>query len=537
MRVYTVRLLAAFALLLNIGCSSKAEPFTTEMVPMRDGTKLATDFYLPKGDGPFPVVLIRTPYERNGAEGFVGQGYAVVIQSTRGRYKSEGISRVFVDDGWGSNQDGADVVNWIASQKWCNGKIGTFGGSANAITQYMMAGSHPKGLTAICAIMAPTSFYNQCVYQNGAMREEQIINWLKMCQYNTDNLALWQAHPNYDAFWAKMNLAERFSAVNVPGLHIGGWYDTFQQGVLDAFEGLQQHGGVGAKGNQRLIIGPFSHGSWEKVGEFTYPNATKMNPIIASVDWLNEKLKGVKPVIAAPVVQYYTMGAIGETGAPGNEWHIANAWPIPAVNTNYYLQSGSQLSKNRPNNNVKPASYQFDPKNPVPSLGGCNLTIAAGPMDQRPSENRSDVLLFNTDELSVPIEVTGHIKAKLWITSTAKDTDFTAKLTDVYPDGRSMLVCDGIIRARVRKSLSKPEMLTPGKPTLLEVDLWSTSMVFNKGHRIRLAISSSNSPRFDVNPNTGELPWQAKKTIVATNSVLMDAAHPSVLVLPIVTKK
>ncbi|MHB1461500.1 MAG: CocE/NonD family hydrolase [Armatimonadota bacterium] len=534
MRTLLIRLCAAIAVLLTFGCSSKAEPFTTEMLPMRDGTKLATDIYLPKGDGPFPVVLIRTPYERSGAEGFVGQGYAVVIQSTRGRYKSEGISKIFVDDGWNTNQDGADCVTWVKAQKWCNGKIGTFGASANAITQLMMAGSRPAGLTAICAIMAPTSFYNQCVFQNGAKREEQVVNWLKMCQFNTDNMALWQAHPYYDGFWAKMNLAERFSTVNVPGLHIGGWYDTFQQGTLDAFEGLQKRGGPGARGQQRLIIGPFSHGGWEKIGDFTYPNGTKVNPIIASVEWLNDKLKGIKSAVPAPAVQYYTMGAIGEANAPGNEWRIADTWPVPAQQTTYYLQPGSQLSTSQPKANVKPASYKFDPKNPVPSLGGCNLTIASGPMDQRPSESRPDVLLFSTEKLSQPVEVTGRIKAKLWITSTAKDTDFTAKLTDVYPDGRSMLVCDGIIRARVRKSLTKPELLTPGKPTQVEVDLWSTSLIFNKGHRIRLAISSSNSPRFDVNPNTGELPWLAKKTVIATNSILLDAAHPSVLVLPIV---
>lgn len=536
MRTLIIRFLTAFAVLFTFGCSSKAAPFTTEMVPMQDGTKLATDVYKPTGDGPFPVILMRTPYERNGAEGFVGQGYAVVIQSTRGRYKSEGISKIFVDDGWNANQDGAQCLAWLKSQKWCNGKIGMFGASANAITQYMLIGSQTKDLAAICAIMAPTSFYNQCVYQNGAVREEQVINWLKMCQFNTDNLQLWQAHPNYDGFWTKMNLAERFSVVNTPGLHIGGWFDTFQQGTLDAFEGLQKRGGPGAKGQQRLIIGPFSHGGWEKVGEIAYPNAAKVNPIIASVEWLNDKLKGVKPVIAAPAVQYYTMGAIGEIGAPGNEWRVADSWPVPATQTTYYLQPGSLLNTAKPVGKPKPASYQFDPKRPVPSLGGCNLTIASGPMDQRSVENRPDVLLFSTELLSKPVEVTGHIRAKLWITSSAKDTDFTAKLTDVYPDGRSMLVCDGIIRARVRKSLAKSELLIPGKPTQLEVDLWSTSMVFNKGHRIRLAISSSNSPRFDVNPNTGELPWQAKKTIVATNSILLDAAHPSVLELPVVTK-
>ncbi len=534
MRRFAVNICMLLAVTCYLGCSVKAQPYNTQMVPMRDGIKLATDIYLPSGNGPFPVVLMRTPYGRGGAEGFLAQGFAVAIQNTRGRYGSEGFAKIFFDDGWGANQDGADTIAWIKSQKWCNSKIGMYGGSANGMTQYLAAGSQPEGLTAITAIIAPANIYNQCIYQNGALREEQAVNWVNMCQFNADNMSLWHEHSSYDSFWKTYNLNERFGKVHTAGLHIGGWYDTFQQGTIDAFVGLQKHGGAGAKGHQRLIIGPFSHGVWDKVGEFTYPNVGQVNVDMACLEWLNEQLKGMPPAAKRYAVTYYTMGAVGEPAAPGNQWRYANAWPIPAKETSWYPSPDGSLTQSKPTANNKPMSYQFDPKNPVPTRGGCNLTIPAGSFDQRSVENRPDVLLFNSAPLNAPVEVTGHIRAKLWITSSTKDTDFTAKLTDVYPDGRSMLVCDGILRARYRKSLSKPEWLTPGKPTLVEVDMWSTSIVFNKGHRIRLALSSSNSPRFDVNPNTGGFSWDGGKPVIATNSVLTDSAHPSVLLLPIV---
>ena len=201
MRRFAVNICMLLAVTCYLGCSVKAQPYNTQMVPMRDGIKLATDIYLPSGNGPFPVVLMRTPYGRGGAEGFLAQGFAVAIQNTRGRYGSEGFAKIFFDDGWGANQDGADTIAWIKSQKWCNGKIGMYGGSANGMTQYLAAGSQPEGLTAITAIIAPANIYNQCIYQNGALREEQAVNWVNMCQFYADNMSLWLEHSSYDSFW------------------------------------------------------------------------------------------------------------------------------------------------------------------------------------------------------------------------------------------------------------------------------------------------------------------------------------------------
>jgi putative CocE/NonD family hydrolase len=322
---------------------------------------------------------------------------------------------------------------------------------------------------------------------------------------------------------------------NAPCIHVAGWYDILLQGNIDAFVGMQYHGGKNALGKQKLIIGPFSHGAIDKVGEFTFPHATDHNPYVEWFDWYDECLKGPGPEASKlKAVTYYTMGAMGEAGAPGNEWRSSDVWPIKAQDTPYYLHRSGSLNMVEPAEESSSRSYNFDPNNPVPTLGGQNLVAPAGPFDQSKIENRPDVLLFTSGALKKPLEVTGRVKVKLWASSSAPDTDFTAKLTDVYPDGRSMLICDGIIRARYRNSFEDPVLMQPGKVYKFEIDLWSTSMIFNKGHRIRLAISSSNSPRFDVNPNTGEQIFTETEKVTAKNTIYFDAEHPSAIMFPVV---
>ncbi|MHB1456513.1 MAG: CocE/NonD family hydrolase [Armatimonadota bacterium] len=511
-----------------------AAPTKTEMVPMRDGVKLVTDVYLPAGDGPWPTIVMRSPYPRSMNEGLTNAGYAVVIQSTRGRYGSEDANgMVFFTDGWGKAQDGYDCIGWVTKQSWCNGKIGTFGGSALGITQYRMAGANPPGLTCQHVIMAPCNLYTQCMYQNGALREEQIVKWLEANNFGSDSMKLVKEHPAYDAMWQEMDLSTRFAEVNVPIMHIAGWYDTFQQGNIDAFVGIQNGGGPNAKGKQKLIIGPYSHGGLGVFPEAKYPNP--MPPLdVLGTAWSDFWLKGGSPVIdKLSTVTYYTMGAVGESRAPGNVWRVSDVWPVQSTITPFYLNEDKSLKQDKPTKRSKKIAYTFNPDDPVPTIGGNNLTIPTGPMDQRKVEDRKDVLLFTTEPLDKPLEVTGRIKARLWASSTGKDTDFTAKLTDVYPDGRSMLICDGILRARYWKSLAKPEFLTPGKAYEFEIDMWSTSIIINKGHRIRLAVSSSNSPRFDVNTNTGDP--ATKQTV--TNTIYMGKSRPSALLLPVVGEK
>lgn len=235
-----------------------------------------------------------------------------------------------------------------------------------------------------------------------------------------------------------------------------------------------------------------------------------------------------------PPVTYFTMGAIDDSKAPGNKRRTSAVWPIPAKVTPFYLHKDGSLSTAKPSEKSACKNYVFDLANPVPTKGGNNLLTESGMLDQRGVENRKDVLVFTTGPLRQPLEVTGRTVVHLWVSSSAKYTDFTANLTDVYPDGRSMVVADGVIRARYRNSFATAELLKPGKPYRLEIDLWSTSIVFDKGHRIRLAVSSSNTPHFDVNPNTGELPFQAKTEQQARNIVYCDAEHASALYLPIV---
>jgi hypothetical protein len=236
-----------------------------------------------------------------------------------------------------------------------------------------------------------------------------------------------------------------------------------------------------------------------------------------------------------PAVQYFVMGDPNDPNTPGNEWRTAEDWPIPADARKIFFHADKRLRLRPSEDLFESLSFEYDPQNPVPTVGGANLTISKGPMDQRTVEDRPDVLLFDSPVLDRYIGVTGPVSVKIWVSSTATDTDFTAKLCDVYPDGRSMIVLDGVLRARHRNSMTESELMEPGKIYELDIDLWSTSLVFSPGHRVRVALSSSNAPRFEPNPNTGQLSGADDQTTKATNTIYMDAKHPSHIVLPIVS--
>lgn len=517
----------------------------TEMVPMRDGARLSTDVFLPDGEGPWPAILSRTPYGRpsargqqeGDARGFTAAGYARVIQDTRGRFGSEGTATVFLTDGWGELQDGYDTIEWIAKQPWCDGKVGMVGGSALGITQYLAAGATPPALKCCWVSVACSSLYHFAAYPGGAFRKALIETWLKVNGFPQVTYEMVAAHPSYDAMWQTVNLEERPERVQVPMVHSGGWYDCFAQGTLNAFEALQHRGGEGAKGNQVLVFGPWVHGL-RTAGEISFPPQAKENPLKGlERAFFDHYLRGKPtPLEQVAPVNYYVMGDCDDLSAPGNEWRQAEDWPVPAMPVAYYLHRDRALSSDKSIEGKASLSYDFDPANPVPTVGGANLVLSKGPMDQRKVESRPDVLLFQTQPLGGPMEVTGRVTARLWVSSSAPDTDFTAKLTDVYPDGRSMILCDGILRARYRNSVATPELMEPGKVYEVAIDLWSTSVVINKGHRIRLAISSSNYPRFEVNPNTGEPGIRPDNPKVAHNTVHLDAEHPSHVILPLVPR-
>lgn len=512
----------------------------TVMVPMRDGVRLATDIYKPQGSGKFPVILVRTTYNKDGirfmAADVVRRGYALVVQDTRGRFASEGANLPFETDGWwGVQRDGYDTVEWLAAQPWC-GKIGTLGGSALGITQLMLAGTGTTRVAAQVIHVGAGRPYGDMVFSGGCFRKAMVEDWLKATQFDPEALKLWTRTDVYDAGWRERDLSLRYGKVRTPAVHVGGWYDIFAQGTIEAFLGFQNRGGPGARGRQKLIMGPWTHGIFQdKAGDLTFRNGR--TPPCSYRDhwpWFNFYLKGEQNgVDREPAVTYYTMGDTTDPAAPGNEWRQSATWPPAGLkDTPFYLTADKTLSTTKPLAETQ-LSYTYDPKNPVPTTGGPQLTLPAGAKEQSAVERRPDVLVFSTPPLDKPVEVTGRIWLKLYVSSDCPDTDFVGKLCDVYPDGRSYNVCEGIIRARFRRSFAKPEFLQPGKVYPVTVDLWSTSIVFNKGHRIRVQVTSSNAPGWDPNPNTGE-PFRASDRVrVARNSIHIGGRYASHIVLPI----
>jgi len=533
----TTLVASALALVLPLPvCEAALE---TVMVPMRDGVRLATDVHVPEGEGPWPVILIRTPYNKDGVRGMAGQatqrGYALVAQDFRGRFASEGEDYpVFLAGGWGTHQDGYDTVEWIAQQEWSNGKVGGYGVSAPGIALNMMAPSRPPHLVCCYASVAFSSMYHQAAYQGGAFRQSLLEKWLALSQFSPQNLELFRAHPDYDDFWQQFDCERVAEKVNVPFMFVGGWYDIFVAGTLNSFMTVNQKGDTGARGKCRLVMEAYGHGRNDTL---VFPNAGQPETadMWAWFDvWLKHDGAGLEKI---PTVQYFVMGDPNDPNTPGNQWRTAEDWPVPADMKKVYFHRDKRLHLKPPQDLFGALSFKYDPKDPVPTIGGANLIISKGPMDQRPVENRDDVLLFESPALRRHVEITGPVTVKVWASSTAPDTDFTAKLCDVYPDGRSIIVLDGILRARHRDSMETGVPLEPEKIYEFEIDLWSTSLVFSPGHRVRVALSSSNAPRFEPNPNTPEVAGRDDKTQVATNTIYLNADHPSHITFPVVWRQ
>jgi predicted acyl esterase len=507
-------------------------------VAMSDGVKLATDVYLPgDGKGTYPVIVARTPYNKGPGAGLgrmvCQRGYAFVYQDLRGRFKSEGKPVIiFGNDGWGEHQDGRETLAWVARQPWCNGQIGSWGGSALGIVQNMAAPVAPPQLKAQFVNVAFSNYYSQGVYQGGVFRTNLIENWLRSQNLIAGNLATFVAHPRYDDFWKDLNSELQADKVRAPAVYIGGWYDIFVQGTINSFTAVHYHGGEGARGKCRLVIAPVGHGQFK---DLVYPASANQFPACADIfKWFDYRLKGAQNAVAREKpVHYYVMGDPTDPKAPGNVWRHVDDWPPPAQALPFFLHDDGTIARQPPSAGDRQKTYVYDPKNPVPTIGGQELYPPIGPKDQRSDEDRPDVLVFSTEKLAEPVEVTGRITARLFVSSDCPDTDFTVKLTDVYPDGRSMLVTDGILRARYRQGFDREAFLEPGQVYELTVDLWSTSLVLNKGHRIRVAVSSSNAPRFEPNPNTGHAFRADKETRVAKNTLHLSADHPSRIMLPL----
>lgn len=552
-----LRLCAALAVVLS-GCGGGSAPgpqpappdpdpvkpgpaahVTALMLPMSDGLRLDTRVHLPGGAGPWPVVLIRTPYSNEREAEYAAEanarGLAVVSQDMRGRFESEGASLPFSGCGWSGPGDGTTTIEWINQAWWCNGRIGMTGGSALGFTQNLVAPTQPAGLDCQFIGVSAASLYHDWVYQGGAFREEQNLKWLENNQFDPEALETWRAHPEYDEYWEQFSIHEKAGEIATPGMHFGCWYDTFCQGTIDSFTLRQHAGAAGAKGRQWLVLGPWIHGVYDiTVGEAVFPENARHVPGEPYNQFMDHFLLGEDTgILARPAVTYYLMGALGEAGAPGNYWLQSSDWPPASVEDRYYLHEGGSLSYVPPAAE-HPTPFVFDPADASPTLGGRNLLIPAGMYDQQPVESRDDIALFTTAPLEWPVEVTGRVSARLWVSSDAVDTDVAVRLCDVYPDGRSMLIADGILRLRYRDGFDQPAPLTPGQAYEVVVDLWSTAYVFNSGHRIRLSIAGGNWPRWDRNPGTGENWLQGADYVVQHNVLYHDAQHPSYLSLPVV---
>jgi putative CocE/NonD family hydrolase len=554
-------------------------------VVMRDGVVLRADVYRPAAEGKFPVLLQRTPYDRRNFDfGLKGaqRGFVVIIQDVRGRYASDGEFYTFVNE----PNDGYDTVEWAAALPYSNGKVGMFGGSYVGATQMLAAIAHPPHLAGICPVVTSSNYHDSWTYQGGAFEQWFNQSWSSGLAQDTLNRTVkngtntvngmwtfplsmyplfpvhesdgksaatlapyyldWLAHPNYDAYWKKIAIEEHFADIQVPALHIPAWYDIFLGGSLKNYTGIRDHGGSDAarKGQHMLIAIGGHSGSGRKIGEVDFgEDAAQFNEDEATLEWYEYLFKDAKNQFAGKPVKIFVMGA--------NVWRGEDDWPLArAKDTKYFLHSNGKANSLRGNGTLTPSaparesedSYVYDPAKPVPTVGGplcCDSQHwQPGPRDQRGLEARDDVLVYSTAPMAADMEVTGPVTLELWAKSSAADTDFTAKLVDVEPDGFARNLTEGILRARFRDSQETPTLITPGQAYKLKIDLWATSNVFKKGHSIRLEVSSSNFPRFDRNLNLGAMSYVGQETvgITATNAVLHDGEHPSVLILPVVAK-
>jgi putative CocE/NonD family hydrolase len=554
-------------------------------VPMRDGIRLSTDVYLPRSGGPFPTVVTRTPYE-SGRDVFVElgvywaeRGYAFVVQDCRGRFESEGLFHAYFPE----IDDGYDTIEWVANQSWCDGKIGTWGRSYGACTQWLSAPLASPHLTCMAPHVICDDYFGDCHYTGGAFQLLLSLGivvvweaslsigagsqsgrlysnnrfWSHLPLIDMDELAIgrkcsywreWLEHSTYDEYWKQLNTLERHDTVRVPAFHQCGWYDPYAGAGLRNFSGMVRNGGTErARTQQRVLVGPWSHEPPDEPadGEMDFGPSAMLDIKEEDRRWFDWQLRGVDDGIAEePPVRIFTTGT--------NRWSFADEWPLPDTETiPYFLHSNGRANTDADDGRISidppsaepPDQFEYDPRNPAPSLGGnvssrlitahAEQPLKAGPVDQGPIEHRDDVLVYTSDPLGSDLEVTGPIEVILYAESSARDTDFVVRLTDVNQAGRSLLICEGILRGRYRKGLSTTELLEQNQVDEFRIDLCPASHAFLAGHSIRVHVTSSNFPRFSRNLNTGEDVATGTRILTARNTVLHTMEYPSHILLPI----
>jgi putative CocE/NonD family hydrolase len=559
-------------------------------IEMRDGTQLRADVYRAAEGGPFPVLLIRTPYGEQLMRGIIpvvpaiDAGFAVVLQHCRGNGTSDGDFVTFENEA----ADGFDTVEWCARQPWSDGRVGMYGPSYLGMVQLAAATQAPVALKALVTVVTPADYHWGLAYRQGAFQLGQALGWhtIKCAQqlaYRAaagqdvsgempallalmadmaagyarlplrdapvgrilSNWTDWLDHEERDSYWSGLSYRDGRDHVATPALHVGGWFDLFLGGTLDNFTTLSQRAATEhARRNQRLIVGPWTHTDRTGVvGEMHFgPRASDAASQLERVqlDFLRRAVQPSEEDLPGPPVRIFVMG--------DNVWRDEQEWPLARTQwTRWFLHAGGSLSPSAPPPVAAPSRYTHDPRDPVPTVGGSTVLFGgpggsvswmAGPRDQRTVEARADVLSFTSEVLTEDLEVTGPVSVTLHAATSAADTDFTAKLVDVWPDGRALCVVDGIVRGRFRGGSDRADPGTPGEIYQYPIDLIATSQVFKRGHRLRVEIASSNFPCFDRNPGNGAPAATATEDdfVVAEQTVFHDGEHPSYITLPVIPR-
>jgi uncharacterized protein len=541
-------------------------------VPMSDGPHLEGVLY--RGAGAVqPVLLVRTPYSEPMSRPLpilpaLDAGFAVLVQDCRGTGRSDGEFRTFENEA----ADGLDTVAWLVRQPWCDGKVVMFGMSYLGMAQLAVTGHRPEGLVAIAPTVTPDDYRDGLVYRQGAFQLGQALAWhlLEAVQligrgedvaarmaglmalvgdtetaYRTLPLAdrpgvsavlpswrTWLERESDAEYWRGISYATRRTAIAVPALHVGGWFDLFLRGTLDNYTTM-----AGAAPDQHLVVGPWSHiDQTGALGEVFYDggSAQAIRLEDQQLRFLTESVAG-RPT-SVPPVQLYVMGA--------NRWRTEHEWPLARTDwQTWYLSAAGELGREPPSAGA--AEYVHDPHDPVPTVGGAvvlagsrdgRLGYQPGSRDQTELDGRTDILRFTSAELSEDVEVTGPLRVRLYAATSAADTDFTAKLVDVHPDGRAMAIADGIVRARYRAGMDSPQPVVPGEVYEYEIDLGATSQVFRAGHRIRVDVASSNFPCFDRNSGSAKPAGQVTEDdfVTATQRIFFGPERPSAIRLPVI---
>jgi putative CocE/NonD family hydrolase len=566
----------------------------TEWAKMRDGVLLASEVYQPKGhQGRLPVILTRSPYNADSSEfdlvleKFASRGYVVVNQDCRGTNRSQGTLNPFKQE----QNDGYDAVEWAASQSWSNGKVGLWGASYAGVTVMQAAAMHPPHLVAVAAMITGSDYHDNWTYTNGvfdllfaqswlsgwadidafrrqlvrsntptAQIQEQskerakrslqhLPEWFKVAPLNNldafkDTAPFyyeWLAHPLYDRYWSRVDLEHRYSDIKVPVVFLGGWYDIFSVGTVKNFQGLRSSGGSpDAREHTRLVMAPACHGNCNETLKFSIDIKELM---VLDPRWWDYWLKGIDTGITRdPVVKLFVMVPPQTGDQDGGFWTSATQYPLPnAKQVRFYLGSkgnantrkGDGVLRSEPSATDMPDRFVYDPTDPVPTLGGntcCSDQFKPGVFDQSEVELRQDILVYSSERVAKDLSIVGPVAVDFWAASTAVDTDFTAKLVAVRPDGVAYNILDRVINARQRRgSKLTPEPAVPGQPYHYRVDLGDTAVVLKSGFRLRLEISSSNFPHYGRNPNTGRAAAVEPELRQASQTILHDVRHPSFL--------